>query len=621
MIAALLLVAAFHDVRVDAATNAAARALARERMSVYRVDGASAYAVAPDETIADLRARGFGVVVLADAGSPTRAATYRSASEVNASLTALAAQNQDARLERWGTSRAGVPILALRIGDPARPGVRVLGGHHGDEAPSVEVPLRWIEGLLAARATDAAIAAKLARVSLVVAPMVNPDGYTNRTRYNAANVDLNRNYGFQHEAGEFAAGTAPYSEPEVRAVVLDNEWHRYASSLTYHTGAVNIGYPFNFTTQPLATDTRYYGYGTAYATFIASPQFYVTRGAAWFISYGDLNDYSLGYFGGADFTVEMSSTKTPPETALDALVLEHGAAATAWLDRVIDTARVEVRDAVSDEPLPATVTSSEVFARCDPVRGRCEVQASAGATLSVALAGYVTQEIAADLSAIVRVGLERESSLERVRVADGYVTAANAALTIGLVAPASLANVRAFRPGAEDIVFSCNFAAATCTAAAAPRRPGHYALVATFGDGRETTTPNALYLADPLAPAEPPVTPVLNGDDLTIWRQPGGDMITNAAVIEHAGFALPIVDGMVLPTTGRSVDVVYTIDGVLHRFALFQAPDEPARIGEVTTGRTRACGGCDGAGAAWPLAWLVLLVHRRRRSGTHRRNG
>lgn len=584
MIGALLLCAAFYDVRITAASNDAARELARERLSVYRVDGRDAYAVAPDETIARLRARGLAVVTLAE--SPARDAGYRSAAEVNDALTALAMAHADiARLERLGTSRNGVALFGLRVGDPSLPAVRILGGHHGDEAPGVEVPLQWLEGFLAARATDPAVNARLQRTSLLVAPLVNPDGYTAHTRYNAANIDLNRNYGFAYRDDEFAAGPRAFSEPEVRAVALDNEHHRYGLSLTFHTGALNIGYPFNYTTDPGASDARFSTYGNAYKAQITAPQFYVTRGALWFVSYGDCNDYSLGYFGGADFTVEMSTTKTPPPSMLAALVQEHGAAITRWLAFSDETTRVVVRDAATHEPLPATVVSDDVTAVCDPLRGTTQLQTTAGATLHVSAPGYQGIDVTAAHAEPIVVELEPLGLGDRVQVIAGFAGAADQPIELGLQTKQLLQSVRGVRPGAEDVAFDCDMKTLRCSAEKRHRRPGFYALIATLSNGGEILTPNAFYLADEAA-ADPPVGP-------------------------DSPFAVDPVH--VTHGSGNGEDVVYRYDGVLYRSAIATDPAETADLAQREPVKKTGCS-ASGGGAFFFFALIVACERWRRTS-------
>jgi protein MpaA len=106
-----------------------------------------------------------------------------------------------------GRSVDGRPIVAIETGDfdaPER--VLVVGCIHGNEPAGV------------------AIAERLAHMSppqgldLWIVPVLNPDGLAARTRGNAHDVDLNRNFPWrwQHLTGPFYSGRRPLSEPESR---------------------------------------------------------------------------------------------------------------------------------------------------------------------------------------------------------------------------------------------------------------------------------------------------------------------------------------------------------------------------------------------------------------------
>lgn len=87
------------------------------------------------------------------------------------------------RLERFGEV-AGHPLVALTKRTPGpRPRIYVSAGIHGDEpAP----PLALLE-LIERGAFDA-------RAVWFICPLLNPIGFTRRTRENAQGVDLNRDY-------------------------------------------------------------------------------------------------------------------------------------------------------------------------------------------------------------------------------------------------------------------------------------------------------------------------------------------------------------------------------------------------------------------------------------------
>ena len=116
-----------------------------------------------------------------------------------------------------GTSVLGRPIPAVRFEPPEyarpRPPAVLFGAIHGDEATTVLMLERLIEEL---------VERPPGRVTWIV-PCVNPDGVLAGTKNNARDVDLNRhfasaNWTAEHKAGYFP-GTAPETEPEVRALV------------------------------------------------------------------------------------------------------------------------------------------------------------------------------------------------------------------------------------------------------------------------------------------------------------------------------------------------------------------------------------------------------------------
>ena len=104
-----------------------------------------------------------------------------------------------------GTSVLGRDITALRrpVANPRRV-VFVVGGVHGNEPVSPPVVRSLVEVWLP---DD---------VEVWLVPELNPDGVAAGTRANANDVDLNRNFGWAWRPSD--GGTAPFSEPEPRAV-------------------------------------------------------------------------------------------------------------------------------------------------------------------------------------------------------------------------------------------------------------------------------------------------------------------------------------------------------------------------------------------------------------------
>ena len=96
--------------------------------------------------------------------------------------------------ERWdvyGYSSQGNPILYQKFGfeidDSSIPVNLVLCSIHGDEANGSYACFHIVRDMIYGRLRD------LKKMKIVVAPIVNPDGFLNRTRTNARGVDINRN--------------------------------------------------------------------------------------------------------------------------------------------------------------------------------------------------------------------------------------------------------------------------------------------------------------------------------------------------------------------------------------------------------------------------------------------
>jgi hypothetical protein len=111
----------------------------------------------------------------------------------------------------------GRPLVYWVLGDGPE-SVLVLGGTHGNERTSSDVAFEFLRWALEHPGSHAGR-------RLVIAPLVNPDGFARNTRENAAGVDLNRNYPASNWRNEDRAlphhkpGLHPRSEPETRFVM------------------------------------------------------------------------------------------------------------------------------------------------------------------------------------------------------------------------------------------------------------------------------------------------------------------------------------------------------------------------------------------------------------------
>ncbi len=163
-----------------------------------------------------------------------------------------------------GMSLEGRDLYGLRITGPgdasARPQMAINGTQHAREWVSPMTCVYFAQALLEGYGSDPRITDLLDQLEIHVLPVVNPDGYVfthaslnnrlwrkNRRQVDAVSigVDLNRNWGFQWNAGQPGSssgnpnsdiyrGTSAFSEPESLAV------SGYLSSLTRLRGHIDV---------------------------------------------------------------------------------------------------------------------------------------------------------------------------------------------------------------------------------------------------------------------------------------------------------------------------------------------------------------------------------------------
>ncbi len=254
---------------------------------------------------------------------------YHTPEQLNERLAELAADPR-ALLVQVGESSQGRPLLALRLGPEDAPGWRILGAHHGDELSSSELALAVAEMLVEGKGEWAGL---LDSLQVWVMPAVNPDGMLLGTRFNANDVDLNRNYGFQWNSNSPYHGPYAFSEPETRSVRTLSLYAAFSGGLSLHSGAQSIGYPWNWTLENSPDEDRLRDLGDVYTEACGLSDFHTTNGADWYITHGDTNDWSLGRRGTWDYTVEVSEKKTPNAADLPQFIESHLPAVAELLGR------------------------------------------------------------------------------------------------------------------------------------------------------------------------------------------------------------------------------------------------------------------------------------------------
>lgn len=220
------------------------------------------------------------------------------------------------------------PIYWLRISNRPdtseawRPQMFLNAVHHAREPGGLSSVIFYMWHLLENYDRSDLVKALLDNTELYVVPCVNPDGYiynqsTNpngggmwrkNRRLNSGGfsygVDLNRNYGYMWgydntgssptSSSATYRGTAPFSEPETKAMRLFCNQHRFRLALNYHTYSNLLIYPWGYRANFETADSLVF---RAYGSFMTEVNGYlagVGNTTVGYISNGVSDDWMYG---------------------------------------------------------------------------------------------------------------------------------------------------------------------------------------------------------------------------------------------------------------------------------------------------------------------------------------
>ena len=242
------------------------------------------------------------------------------------------------RLVNIGTTNEGRQIIAVELSDSldsveGEPEVLFSSSIHGDETTGYVLMLHLIDSLLTGYGQNPRITEMVNNTRIFINPLTNPDGtyhegnqtICNYWRGNSNGIDLNRNFpdpkGGQHPDGE-------EWQTETLAFMRFDSTHHVVMSMMFHGGEEVFNYPWDTWVKLHADDEWLNFVGREYADTVHqySPSGYftgpnhmgngVTNGNAWYEIEGGRQDYMTYFHNGRDITLEISITKTLPESQL-----------------------------------------------------------------------------------------------------------------------------------------------------------------------------------------------------------------------------------------------------------------------------------------------------------------
>lgn len=350
---------------------------------------------------------------------------YRDYDAVTSHLAGVAADHPSiTELVSIGKSVEGRDLWFIKITDnpdveEAEPEFKYISTMHGDEPVGTENCLNFIDLLTDnydSPTPDLDLKRLVDEVEIWIMPMMNPDGNSAGSRYNAHGVDLNRSF---PDWVQDPYNTGLGREPEIQAVMAFSDSMSFDLSANFHTGALVVNYPWDNRSARTPDDSLFISVSEAYSVHNEpmwnSSSFYhgITHGYDWYEIHGGMQDWNYDWMYDKEVTIELNDVKWPPAEDLPRLWDDNDEAMAAYLGYCLRGVRGVVTDSSSGAPLLATihVEGNAWDDLSDPDLGDYHRILDPGLyTLTFSRPGYVTKQFAGvavsgDSATVLDVGL------------------------------------------------------------------------------------------------------------------------------------------------------------------------------------------------------------------------
>lgn len=321
-----------------------------------------------------LRARGFNVRWLPEMREELPSLDeYHENAQIEAEFVSWAAAYPNLfTYQSIGNSVQGRPLWFAKISDNVtvdEPEIEVkyISSMHGDELTGLENCIRFIDTLLTGYGTDAELTGLLNDYEIWIMPLMNPDGRDVGTlgqRFNANGADLNRD--FPDRCWD-STNTTAGREIETAHVMNFTASRNFVLSANFHGGEMVENYPWDSNYNgasvysPSPEQALFEHLALTYS--MHNPTMYnsndfengITNGAEWYHVSGGMQDWNYVWMGCKETTIEISHTKSGPESALDSLWNENRQSMINYLLEAREGVRGFVTDAETGNPVRANV--------------------------------------------------------------------------------------------------------------------------------------------------------------------------------------------------------------------------------------------------------------------------
>jgi len=219
----------------------------------------------------------------------------------------------------YGESIQGRQLSALKISDNVtvdepEPEMAFDANIHGDEIGACENAIRFARWLCQQYGNNQEITDLVDSREIWIYPLVNPDGREALTRYNAAGIDLNRDWGYLW--GGDGNSPSPFSQPEskaLRQMVLDNQ---FSIQMTFHSGIELFLYPWYNRTDNCPDYAEVTQLADVYSSTSGYGNLQSGPGTSLYPTTGTTAESYYGIMGSDGIVLEISNNKQPPPSQI-----------------------------------------------------------------------------------------------------------------------------------------------------------------------------------------------------------------------------------------------------------------------------------------------------------------